>query len=110
MIACRAVELREYYDDPERYEAEYGPFSVDRRWYVHRAVAHGGPVLELGCGTGRILFAVAAEGLRVDGIDNAPAMLDRARNRAVLLGNDVVRRVGLHQAELTDTGSEAVNW
>jgi SAM-dependent methyltransferase len=95
------MEQREYYADPERYEAEYAPFSIDRAWYVKRAVELGGPVLELGCGTGRILFALAAEGLKVSGIDNAPAMLARARSRAVLLGADVARRVELLEAELT---------
>lgn len=96
------MELRDYYADPDRYQAEYAPFSADQDWYVRRCAAAGGPVLELGCGTGRILFALAARGLAVDGIDDAPAMLDRARTRALLLDRSTAERVGLFAAGMAD--------
>jgi SAM-dependent methyltransferase len=102
VVHCSTVERRDYYSDPERYDAEYGPFTIDRAWYLGRAVGLGGPVLELGCGTGRILFALARAGIEVDGIDSSPAMLDRARTRAVMLGPDLAGRIGLHEADLTD--------
>jgi SAM-dependent methyltransferase len=38
-----------------------------------------GRVLELGCGTGRVLLPVARDGVRVVGIDRSSPMLDRAR-------------------------------
>jgi len=38
-------------------------------------------VLELAIGTGRLALPLAARGLRVDGIDIAPAMLDRLREK-----------------------------
>jgi SAM-dependent methyltransferase len=41
-----------------------------------------GPVLELGCGTGRLLMPVARAGIAVTGIDRSAAMLTRARLRA----------------------------
>lgn len=71
-----------YYIDPERYEVEYAGFIADRDWYSRRALAHGGPVLELGVGTGRMMFALAALGLEVDGLDSSPEMLAFARRRA----------------------------
>ena len=37
--------------------------------------AHGGPALELAIGTGRIALPLAAQGLRVDGVDISPAMV-----------------------------------
>jgi SAM-dependent methyltransferase len=40
-------------------------------------LAGGGPVLELGVGTGRLALPLAAAGLRVHGIDASPEMLDR---------------------------------
>lgn len=46
---------------------------------VCREAAH---VLELGCGDGRIAVPLAAEGIRVTGIDRDPARLDAARRRA----------------------------
>jgi SAM-dependent methyltransferase len=40
-----------------------------------------GPVLELGCGTGRLLMPLARSGARVVGLDRSPAMLARAAAR-----------------------------
>jgi hypothetical protein len=41
----------------------------------------GGPALELAVGTGRIALPLAARGLRVDGVDFSPAMLDQLRSK-----------------------------
>ena len=43
------------------------------------ALAGGGPVLELGIGTGRIALPLAARGLEVHGIDASPAMVAKLR-------------------------------
>jgi SAM-dependent methyltransferase len=45
------------------------------------AVAKSGPVLELAIGTGRLALPLAARGIRVDGIDISPAMVDRLRSK-----------------------------
>lgn len=42
-------------------------------------LAGGGPALELGIGTGRIALPLAARGLRVDGVDLSPAMVEQLR-------------------------------
>jgi SAM-dependent methyltransferase len=42
-------------------------------------VARGGPALELGIGAGRIALPLAARGIRVDGVDISPAMVDQMR-------------------------------
>ena len=42
-------------------------------------LAEGGPVLELGVGTGRLALAMAEYGLAVTGVDSSTAMLDRLR-------------------------------
>jgi SAM-dependent methyltransferase len=47
------------------------------------ALFAGGPVLELGCGTGRIALPIARAGGAVVGIDRSEAMLARARRRVV---------------------------
>jgi SAM-dependent methyltransferase len=44
-------------------------------------LAGPGPVLELGIGTGRIALSLAARGVRVDGVDISPAMVDQLRAR-----------------------------
>jgi ubiquinone/menaquinone biosynthesis C-methylase UbiE len=70
---------------------EYAPFydwenaqTVARRdvpFWCRLAAAQPGPILELGCGTGRIALPVARSGTSLVGIDRSEAMLDRARRR-----------------------------
>jgi SAM-dependent methyltransferase len=56
--------------------------AVDIPFYVATAVESGGPVLELGVGTGRIAIPIAAAGVKVIGVDSSDAMLDLARRKA----------------------------
>ena len=91
---------RGYYDDPERYEAEVAPFHADLNWYLKRVRELGQPVLELGCGTGRLLFLLAANGIEIDGLDNSVPMLARAKTRALLLGPTISNRVSLYQKDM----------
>lgn len=58
-----------------------GQAADDLPVYLGFAQRTGGPVLELGCGTGRILLALARAGLDVTGVDDSPAMLDLARRK-----------------------------
>jgi SAM-dependent methyltransferase len=43
---------------------------------------HGQPVLEIGCGTGRLLLDYLAAGIVIDGVDNSPEMLAICRAKA----------------------------
>lgn len=45
-----------------------------------------GRILELGCGTGRLLVPIARAGAKVIGIDRSEPMLERARRRVRLMG------------------------
>ena len=61
---------------------DYVAASVNRQdvdFYVEEAKASGGPVLELGCGTGRILIPVARAGVEVTGLDLNAALLEQCR-------------------------------
>jgi SAM-dependent methyltransferase len=68
----------------------YDPWSrsvtEDVSFYVGLARESGGPVVELGVGTGRIAIPTAAAGIRVIGIDSSPGMLGVCRQRAALAG------------------------
>ncbi len=68
----------------------YDPWSrsvvEDVSFYVDEAVRSGGPVLELGVGTGRIAVPVALAGVEVVGVDLSAGMLEVARERAALAG------------------------
>jgi len=64
------------------YDALYAilrdPFG-DAEFYRGLAEAAAGPVLELGCGTGRVLLPIAALGIPCVGVDSSPAMLAELR-------------------------------
>ena len=68
----------------------YDPWSAsvteDVEFYVHEAVASGGPVVELAVGTGRIAVPVAKAGIQVIGVDASAGMLEVARGYAVAEG------------------------
>ena len=76
----------------------YDPWSAsvveDVDFYLEEARRSGGPLLELGIGTGRIAVPIAADGIRVIGIDSSRAMLDVCARRAALAGVDIDLRVG----------------
>lgn len=63
------------YGDPRLYDLEYADHREDILHYVKLAREAGGPVLELGCGTGRLTLPIARAGVPIDGIDLAPGML-----------------------------------
>jgi len=63
------------------YDLWSAPMADDIPFYVAEAVRSGGPVLEVGVGTGRVAAAVARAGIDVVGVDVSPAMLARARDR-----------------------------
>jgi SAM-dependent methyltransferase len=54
----------------------------DIDFYTEEAVRSGGPVLELGVGTGRIAIPIAQAGIPVIGVDSSAPMLERCRERA----------------------------
>jgi SAM-dependent methyltransferase len=76
------------------YDGEYRDFSSDVALYLRILSDErvGGPILELGCGTGRVAVPLVRAGHRVTGIDISPEMLARARrNRRTLPVEDAMR-------------------
>jgi SAM-dependent methyltransferase len=68
------------------YDLEHHKFDQDLDLYLHFASRCDGPVLELGCGSGRVSLALASAGFDVTGIDHSAAMLALARARAADVG------------------------
>lgn len=92
-------------DDPydllaRYYDLEHGDIAVDVPLYLDFARRAGGPVLELGCGTGRLLVPLAQAGYEVVGLDRSAAMLARAEARLAAAG--LSNRVTLIQANMID--------
>lgn len=61
--------------DPVLYHTHHSLRSEDIPFWRDLAIQSGGPVLELGCGTGRILLRHVKDNLQVTGLDNDPRML-----------------------------------
>lgn len=72
----------------------------DVDFYVAAAREAGGPVLELGCGTGRILIPTARAGLEIVGVDLSPRMLAVCRERLRNEAEEVQARVELVHADM----------
>jgi SAM-dependent methyltransferase len=53
----------------------------DVDFFVEAARESGGPVLEVGCGTGRVLIPTARAGIEIVGLDRSPTMLSLCRQR-----------------------------
>ena len=58
----------------------------DRFFYLEVIQRSGQPVLDVGCGTGRLLLDYLAQGIDIDGVDNSPEMLALCRAKAARLG------------------------
>jgi SAM-dependent methyltransferase len=69
--------IADYYDTSPLVSCR----TQDLAFYLETAAASRGPVLELGCGTGRIALRMAESGLRVTGLDISQRMLERAEQK-----------------------------
>lgn len=84
----------------ELYDLEHAGYDEDVDLYLNLALAAGDPVLELGCGSGRLLLPLAQAGHRVTGLDLSAPMLDRARTALDAAG--LGGRVALHRGSMTE--------
>lgn len=89
------AEVAELYD----YVVPYAT-REDVDFYVDEARAVNGPVLEIGCGTGRVLIPTARAGVAIVGLDGSTSMLDRCRTKLHAEPADVQARVDLHTGDM----------
>jgi SAM-dependent methyltransferase len=80
----------------------------DVDFYVAEAKQAREAVLEIGCGTGRILLPIARAGCAITGLDGSPAMLERCRAKLAAEPSTVQSRVGLVQHDMRDFNLGAV--
>jgi SAM-dependent methyltransferase len=64
------------------HDVECGGYDADLRLWERLAGERGGPILELGCGTGRVLLHLAARDHDVTGVDRDEALAAEAASRA----------------------------
>lgn len=70
------------YVDPIIYDQENSRFEPDGPFFLEMARQIGGPVLDLGCGSGRVTIPLAQEGIDITGLDIVPGMLAQAKQKA----------------------------
>lgn len=83
------------YDDVTLYRDR-----PDVGFFVEMAQESGGPVLELGSGTGRILVPTARRGIAITGLDASASMLAVCRRRVAKEPADVRARITLVESDM----------
>jgi SAM-dependent methyltransferase len=96
------VERFDKYDrvDALLYDHYQRGVQGDVRFYVEQARESGGPVLEIGCGTGRVLLPIAEAGIDVVGLDLSAEMLDAVRAKLTRLPPETQARVQLVHGDM----------
>src|SRR6266496_376387 len=88
----RAPFIPEFYDHVVPYATR-----PDVRVYVEAAGESGGPVLELGCGTGRILIPTARSGIEIVGLDLSAGIIEACGRRLLSVPAELRGRFSLHR-------------
>jgi SAM-dependent methyltransferase len=67
---------------PDLYDVLFADFDSDLPFYLELGRNAGGAVLDVGCGTGRLLLPLLESGVDVEGLDLSVPMLERLREKA----------------------------
>ena len=84
------------------YDLLYADKQEDVPFYLGMAKETGGPVLELACGTGRILLPLARAGFEATGLDLSQSMLDKLQAKLDVEPRGVQARVALKCADMRE--------
>jgi len=98
------ANLDSYKISARYYDQAYGVKKdlLDLPFYLDLARRSGGPVLELACGTGRILLPIAREGIAIHGIDNSAPMLNVLRKNIQQEPKDVRELISVAEGDMRD--------
>ena len=85
------------------YDAMYNDLPRrDIEFFVDYAKKAGGKILELGCGTGRVLIPTAMAGCEITGLDFSPYMLKKCREKVARLLAETRKKIHLVQGDMTN--------
>jgi SAM-dependent methyltransferase len=88
--------IAKYYDGA--YAAKQD--LLDLPFYLDLATQSRGPVLEIACGTGRVLLPIARKGLEICGVDNSLPMLDVLKENLAREPQEVRQRVTVEESDM----------
>jgi SAM-dependent methyltransferase len=96
--------VRTYSTSAKYYDEAYAVKTdlVDVPFYVDLAKKFGEPVLEIGCGTGRVLLPIARQGIEIQGVDNSLPMLGVLKTHLKHEPREVRRNVQLHRGDMRE--------
>src|SRR5204863_8105376 len=77
-----------------------GAMKGDIDWYRGKALASGGPVLEVGAGTGRVTIPIAEAGIPVHALDREPSMLQALRQKTSALPAETQARIAITEGDV----------
>lgn len=86
------------------YDLDFGDLNDDLLLIQEFAARCGSPILELACGTGRVLLPLARAGYHITGVDLSPAMLEIARRKVAAAG--LADRVTLVRQDMRELALE----
>ncbi len=106
-LAALAAGTAERYHDADLYDLEYGRRRHDVAWYQKLAAQQAAKspqpdsfrIVELGCGSGRLLLPLARAGHQVLGVDRSAAMLQACGKRLSSLNARTRARVHILQSD-----------
>jgi len=87
--------VSEFYDWVPQHQARN-----DIDFYLDAARKYGQPILELGCGTGRVLIPLAREGSQITGMDLSEPMLARCREKLAAETPETRNRAELKKGDI----------
>jgi SAM-dependent methyltransferase len=88
--------IAKYYDGA--YAAKQD--LVDLPFYLDLARQSRGPVLEIACGTGRVLLPIARKGIEICGVDNSQPMLNVLSQNLAKEPQEVRNRITVHEGDM----------
>ncbi len=86
--------IKDIYSDPRLYDAANTWKTNDIEFIANAADEFGGPVLELGAGTGRLALPILKQGHAYTGIESSPAFVKYAKNKLAQFGENATMLEG----------------
>ncbi|MEZ4744403.1 MAG: class I SAM-dependent methyltransferase, partial [Bdellovibrionota bacterium] len=84
--------------------------SDDVQKYIELCEVHGGPILELCCGTGRVAIPLARQGFEVTGVDISSGLLEQFKNNLKFESEPVKAKINLIEQDATKLSLENKNF
>ena len=88
--------------DPELFERDVGIKTPGNEFYIKKCREIGGPILELGCGTGKILIPVATYGIDVCGLDISEDMIEYFKKKIIALEKSIQEKITLRHSNMSN--------